>query len=191
MSYISKASLIGLPLLFIPLVASAKQFKIHGEVVITLRNGSPCFSYPQDSEIRKKPYSFSYLNVSTAGPMCEGGWAADIVNLRRQGLVEPNKPDTCIQYGVLNPGMKEKRILEPLQLNTPYEVFMSVSTSRVSKAGHDYYERRYASKFCLGRDVKGETVLVGVGWDDNAYAPHCLKPGESTKRSFWRRLFGK
>jgi hypothetical protein len=88
-------------------MAGAKQFKIHGEVVITLRNATPCFSYPQDSEIRKKPYSFSYLNVSNAGPQSGGGWAVDIVNLSRQGLVEPNKPETCIRYGVLNPGMKE------------------------------------------------------------------------------------
>lgn len=81
--------------------------------------------------------------------------------------------------------------MEPLQFDTPYEVFMSVSTSGVSKSGHDYYERRYASKFCLKRDVKGDTIIVGVGWDDDEYEPHCLKPGEPTKRGFWQRLFGK
>jgi hypothetical protein len=81
--------------------------------------------------------------------------------------------------------------MEPLQFDTPYEVFMSVSTSGVSKTGHEYYERRYASKFCLNRDVKGETIITGVRWDDDAYAPQCQKPGESPKYGFWQKLFGK
>jgi len=156
-----------------------------GKAVITLRDGQPCFSYPQDEEIRKRSYSFDYLAVTKAGPQGGvGGWVIQLASYDNKIQIEPNSPESCIRYGVLPPGAEEVNPVKPLELNTPYRAYLSVSAD---SAG----EQRYASDFCLTRDTKGLTILVGVGWDNNAYEPHCLKPGESPKRSFWQKLFGK
>jgi len=38
------------------------------------------------------PYSFSYFNVSKAGPQNMGGWAIDTISINKKGLIEPDKP---------------------------------------------------------------------------------------------------
>ncbi len=190
MKYSCLKSLIVLLLVMIPVSANAKQFKIHGDAVITLRNGQPCFSYPKDKEIRKGPYAFSYLAVSKDGPQGGVRWDVDMINLERKGLIEPDNPVTCVNYGIPNSGMKARRIAEPLMFNTPYKVLISVAKTDTLKSSY-IEERNYRSSFCLKRNAMGETILVGTDWDSNAYEPHCLKPGESPKRSFWQKLFGK
>jgi hypothetical protein len=73
-------------------VSGWKQFAVHGEPVIILRNNSPRFSSSQVKEIRKMPYSFSYFNGSKAGPQSMGGWAIDMIYINKKGLMWPNVP---------------------------------------------------------------------------------------------------
>lgn len=156
------------------------------DAAITMRNGMPCFYYPQDKEIRKRPYSFAYLDVSKAGPVGGGVWAIQIANPEKKGLLDPNSPETCIVYGVLNPGTENMEPPKPLLIDTPYEVFIRVS----ARSEGVHYERKYLSNFCLSRNEKGETVLVGAEVNKQIGGWQCLKPGETTKRSFWQKLFG-
>ncbi len=180
-------SLILLLLLVIPLPIHAMSSIRDADAVITMRNGRPCFSYPQDEEIRKKPYSFSYLDVSKNGPIGGGGWVIQIASPDRKGLMEPDSPNTCVEYGVLNPGMEVWQAAEPLLFDTPYRVLIRVT----EPPGERYsYTRRYLSNFCITRDEKGETVLVAA-WGDGKGTWCCLKPGEKPRRGFWERLFGK
>lgn len=160
-----------------------------GNVVITMQNGQPCFSYPRDKEIlKKKTYAFGYLDVTKSGSERGEGWEIGLSDPFRKGLLDPNTPATCIKYGVPNPGMKVTQPAEPLYFDTPYQVRLDVLTSW-EKEGQN--ECNYASNFCLSRNTKGETILVGADWDDKAGAMKCLKPGESPKRNFWQKLFGK
>lgn len=155
------------------------------DAVVTLRDGNPCFSYPQDEEIRKRPYSFSYLGVSKNS----GGvvWEIQIASYDRKGLIEPNSPETCIEYGILKLGMKEDKTAKPLLHDSPYHVFISVAEA---PGGRNSYDRKFALDFCISNNEKGEPIIVGASGEGTG-AWHCLKPGESPKRSFWQRLFGK
>ncbi len=170
----------------IPVTSYAMKPPKSGNVVISLKNGQPCFSYPQDKEIlKKKTYAFGYLDV--LDDHHRGGWEIGLSDPFRKGLLDPNTPATCIKYGVPNPGMNATRTAEPLRFDTPYQVRLDVLTSW-EKEGQN--ECNYVSDFCLTHNTKGETILVGAEWDDKAGAMKCLKPGES-KRGFWQKLFGK
>jgi hypothetical protein len=166
--------------------ASSRRYD--AAAVITMRDSKPCFSFPQDNEIRKRPYLFGSLSVSNIGPVDGLWWEISIVSVARKGLLEPNNPATCIKYGVLPPGTKNIKPAEPLLQNTPYEVFIAVFSN--SSEGY-LYERNFLSEFCLVRDAKGNTIAVDAIWDSNAKEMKCLKPGESPKRSFWQKLFGR
>jgi hypothetical protein len=181
MPYFYRYSLSSLLLILIPATVNAMKPPKSGDVVITMRNSQPCFSYPQD-----KSYSFGSLYVSKASLQGGGGWAIQIASPDRKGLLEPNRPETCIQYGVLNPGTKIVAPVNPLLFATPYSVRISAHTISGTS-----YEQKFASDFCITHDAKGETILVNAVWDDEAHAMKCLKPGESSKRSFWQKLFGK
>lgn len=157
------------------------------DAVISMRNGNPCFSYPQDEEIKKRAYSFTYLGVSNNNPFGGVQWAIQIASLDRNGLLEPNHTGTCIEYGVTRPGIEDMESAQPLLFNVPYQVHINVH----ARNNGPTYERKYESNFCLARNEKGENFLVGAEYDGNADAWKCLKPGESPKRSFWQKLFGK
>lgn len=159
------------------------------EAVVTVHDGLPCFSYPQDEVIRTRPFSFANLGISKTGPIGGAMWAAQISDSRRKGLLEPNSPKYCIKYGGPHPGIKDwNDPAKPLLMDTPYEIFMRVSTPE-----GPLYERKFHSFFCLTRDEKGNKIIVGAYIeDDPKYTVwKCLKPGEKPKRSFWQRLFGK
>lgn len=159
--------------------AMARPYK-DANAVVTLRNGNPCFSYPRESEIQKRPYSMSFLDVTT---ILDGkaGWLTTKVYEDKTARVTPNSPEACIEYGVLSPGMRERDVAKPLLFNTPYNVFIQVSAV-------PGYERKFASEFCVSHNKKGEPVLVEADFDKAWY---CLKPGETKKLGFWGWLFGK
>lgn len=159
--------------------AIARSYK-DADAVVTLRNGNPCFSYPQDSEIQKRPYSMSFLDV-TAVLDGKAGWLTTKIYEDKTVRVTPNSPENCIEYGVLSPGMRTRDVAKPLLFNTPYNVFIQVSAI-------PGYERKFASEFCISRNEKGEPVLVEADFDKAWY---CLKPGETKKRGFLGWLFGK
>ncbi|MDD2944189.1 MAG: hypothetical protein PHC51_14655 [bacterium] len=169
-------------IVMLPATVIARSNK-DADAVITLRDGNPCFSYPKDEEILKRPYSFSYLGVSknTGGVI----WEIQITSYDRKGLVEPNSTKTCIEYGVLTPGTKEDKAAKPLVPDSPYHVFISVAEA---PGGRNSYDRKFASDFCITKNKKGEPVLVEADFDKAWY---CLKPGETKKRGFWGWLFGK
>jgi len=173
-------------LLVIPLPVHAISRIRDADAVITMRNGNPCFSYPRDEEIQKRSYSFGYLDVSKNGPIGGGGWVIRTASPDRKGLLEPDSPKTCIEYGVLNPGMEVWQAAEPLLFDTPYRVLLIV----YSEPGGLYYDRKYLSNFCVTRNEKGETVLVAASGDGKGEW-RCLKPGEKPRRGFWERLFGR
>lgn len=156
--------------------------------VVTMRGGLPCFSYPQDEEIRKLPYSFAYISVTRPGPIAsKDGWAAQIADpYNTKGLLEPNSPKTCIKYGGPHAGIKDTDPATPFLMDTPYYVFIRVGTLE-----GPLYERKFLSNFCLTRDGKGNKIIVGAQYDDNSDEWKCLKPGEMPKKGFWKRLFGK
>ena len=174
-------SLILILLALIPATGNAMKPPKNGDVVITMRNGQPCFSYQQD-----KSSSFSSLYISKIGTEDSGGWAIQIKSADRKGLLDPNNIKACIKYGVLNPGTEIVAPAEPLRFDTPYRARLYTNTTTGVS-----YESRYASDFCITRNAKGNTILVSADWDDKAGAMKCLKPGESPKRSFWQKLFGK
>ncbi|MEA5115915.1 MAG: hypothetical protein VB050_18015 [Geobacteraceae bacterium] len=178
-------SLICILIVLIPVSVNARSGR-NAEAIVTLHNGQPCFSYPQDKEIRKWHYSFGSLDVSEIGQNSAAtGWEISIADpFEKKGLLEPKSTETCVKYGVLNLGMKVTQPAEPLRLNTPYRVRLSV-LKPFEEGGN---VRRYASDFCLSRNAKGEKIIVGADWDYKADAPRCLKPGESPKRSIWQRL---
>ncbi|MBT1072768.1 hypothetical protein [Pelotalea chapellei] len=155
------------------------------DAVVTLRDDKPCFSYPKDEEILKRPYSFSYLGVSknTGGVV----WEIQITSYERKGLIEPNSPENCIGYGIVNPGMKEDKAAKQLLPDLPYHVFISVAEA---PGGRNSYDRKFALDFCISNNEKGEPIILGASGDGKGMW-HCLKPGETRKRGFWGWLFGK
>jgi hypothetical protein len=113
-------------------------------------------------------------------------WLIDIANPDRKGLLEPNSPGTCIEYSVLPSGTKVVESAKPLQDDTPYSMLLVV----YSRSEGAYFERKYLSDFCVSHNEKGELIIVGASGEGKG-AWHCLKPGESPKRGFWQRLFGR
>lgn len=180
-------SLICLLILLIPGIVSASDRIKDADAVITMHNGNPCFSYPQDKEIWKRPYLFAYLSVSENGSHGGVQWEIQMASPDGKGLLAPNTPETCIEYSVLSPGTKVINNPRPLALDTPYYVHINVGTP----PGRPRYERKFRSDFCISCNERGEKVLVGADWNDKAGGWKCLKPGESPKRSFWERLFGE
>ncbi|MHB8138502.1 MAG: hypothetical protein ACYDGO_08970 [Smithellaceae bacterium] len=140
---------------------------------------------------RIKKYGKGHIRLDTTLFQKEvfmgGGWAIQIISADRKGLLEPNTPETCIEYGMLHPGTKVAEDAQPLELNMPYKVHISVR----SRPGGPVYERKFEYDFCVSRNEKGEKILVNSDWDDEAGGRKCLKPGESPKRGFWERLFGE
>jgi hypothetical protein len=178
-----KYLLISVLILF-PINAAAKR-GWDEKAIITLSDNQPCFSYPPNDETRKRPYAFDYLAVTMAGPQEEaGGWVIQLASYDKKIPVEPNSPMTCIKYGELPPMAAEVNPVKPLEFDTPYRAYLSISTASGS-------EIRYASDFCLIRTSKGEVALTGVDWEHTNYEPHCLKPGDAPKRGFWQRLFDR
>lgn len=162
--------------------ATAMSRLYDAEAVVTIRNGNPCFSYPQDEEIVKRPYSFGHLSVSKN----RGGvmWDVGIAISDRKELPEPNSSDSCIEYNHIYPGVEVLKTAEPLQIGTPYNVFIHVS----ARGNGKFYERKYLSNFCIVQNDNGKQVLIGASGGGKGEW-HCLNPGELQKRGFWEKMF--
>jgi hypothetical protein len=158
----------------------------HGDVTITIRNGKPCFSFPLDKETKKREYFFDTLRVSLQKPSIET-WAVYIPDTDWKWSANPDRPAKCIEYDSILPELIIDAPAHPLTYDTPYRVFMVVSTRPWVN-----HVRRYLSEFCLTRNDTGETVIVEATWEKQTEEYRCLKPGESSKhRGFWDRLFGR
>lgn len=181
MPHFYRNSLICCLATLLPGIVFARSYK-DADAVVTMRNGNPCFSYPQDSEIQKRPYSISYLSVSPI-KTDRGGWLTTIYYGEKKSVLNPNTPENCIEYGVLNPGMKEEHAAIPILPDTPYRVFIQVSAV-------PGFDRKFATEFCITKNEKDELVVVEAGGNGKG-AWSCLIPGESANRGFWGWLFGK
>ena len=171
--------------LLMPAGVGATSRLYDADAVVTLRNGNPCFSYPPNGE---KLFGY-HLTVSNPGPRGAIVWDIRIFDYEKKQLPEPNSPETCVGYGVVNSEMEVRRVAEPLLPDTPYRVFISVAEAPAG--GQRYrYLRKFASDFCISKNDKGEgSIVAAAGGDKGEW--RCLKPGESPKRGFWQRLFGK
>lgn len=172
--------------LLLPATAIARSNK-DADAVVTIRNGRPCFSYPQDSVIRKRQHSFGYLSISRNGPLGGEGWEIGVESFDRKGLVEPDSPERCIEYGVMRPGLKVKQPADPLLYDTPYKVFIDVTQAPGETL---IYDRKFALDFCVTRNGKGEVLAVEASVHGSGRWT-CLKLGETKRRGIWEWLFGK
>ncbi len=187
MPYYLRSGLVLILIILFPINVCAMSSIKDADAVITMRDGKPCFSYPQDKEIQEIPYLFGYISVSKWGSVGGNGWTSWVARSEGKGLLEPNSPATCIKYGVSHPGLRNIRPPKELLMNTPYEIFIRVHSPPLGPI----YNRKFLSEFCLVRDAQGNTVVVDADWNNDNRAMRCLKPGESPKRSFWQKLFGK
>lgn len=185
MQHFVRDSIVCLLLILVPTSVNAVSRIKDADAVITMRNGQPCFSYPQDEEIRKRPYSFAHLGVSknTGGVR----WEIGIASIDRKGLIEPNTPEACIEYDMLRSGTKVIKPAEPLENNIPYHVIIRVTEPPNAKLS---YKRLYYTDFCIVYNENNEPVVVGASGGGKGQW-RCLKPGETPKRGFWDSLFGK
>jgi hypothetical protein len=171
-------------LLLIPVSVVAMSRQYDADAVVTMRNGNPCFSYPPNEE---KLFGY-HLSVSKIGQHNAVEWDIQKFNYDKTNMPEPNSPEHCIEYGVVNYELEVKRVAEPLLPDTPYRVFISVAEAPTDQRYR--YLRKFAADFCISSNKQGEPIVVnasGGGTGDW----RCLKPGESPKRGFWQRLFGK
>lgn len=172
-------------ILLMPAQVGATSRLYDADAVVTLRNGNPCFSFPPNGE---KLFGY-HLTVSNPGPRGAIVWDIQIFDYEKKKLPEPNSQETCIEYGVVNSDIEVRRVADPLLPDTPYRVFISVAEAPTG--GQRYrYLRKLASDFCISKNEKGDAIIVAAAGGDTG-AWRCLKPGESPKRGFWQRLFGK
>lgn len=171
-------------LLLIPVSVSAMSRQYDAEAVVTMRNGNPCFSYPPNDE---KLFGY-HLSVSKTGQHSAVEWDIQKFNYDKINMPEPNSPEHCIEYGVVTNKVEVKRAAEPLLPDTPYRVFISVAEAPTDQRYR--YLRKFAADFCIRSNEQGEPIIVGALVDD-AGEWQCLKPGETPKRGFWEKIFGK
>lgn len=181
MPHFYRNSLICCLFMLLPGTVLARAYK-DADAVVTMKNGQPCFSYPRISEIQNRPYSLSFLDV-TSVDRGKAGWLTTVIFGDRKVNVTPDIPENCIEYGTLKPGMKEEHAATTLSFDTPYRVFMQVAAA-------EGYEQKFASEFCITKNEKDEPILVEAEGNGKG-AWGCLKPGESKKRGLWEKLFGK
>jgi hypothetical protein len=171
-------------LLLIPVSVSAISRQYDADAVVTMRNGNPCFSYPPNVE---KLFGY-HLIVSKIGQHNAVEWDIQKFNYDKTNMPEPNSPEHCIEYGVVNYELEVKRAAEPLLPDTPYRVFISVAEAPTDQRYR--YLRKFAADFCISSNEQGEPVIVGASVDGTGEW-RCLNTGESPKRGFWQKLFGK
>lgn len=173
-----------LMLISFPVHSIAMTRLIDADGVVTIKNGNPCFSHPQDKEVIRNRYSLRSLDVVNA----TGGvvWEIDRFFYDENTLPEPNSVETCIEYGVLGRGMRVRQDAIPLQFEAPYRALMRL---REAPDVGVYHKRSYMSAFCLTKNEQGEPIIVeATGGGRGEW--RCLKPGESANGGFWGWLFG-
>lgn len=136
-----------------------------GDLVVTLKDGKPCFSYPMDEKTRKEPYYFGMLTVS---------WSNREASLPPSDIWElqsasddypPASPQTCMVYGVVKPGTRQKAPAATLRHDVPYRAHLTVF------AGHG--ERKYLAYYCLHREAGGEISLLKAAYNGASNRYEC------------------
>ena len=160
-----------------------------GDLIISLRDERPCFSYPIDEETKKGGYSFGYLSViwndgvsSLPGHLA---WELELAPGSKD-LANPSSQESCVGYGYRYPGTQEKEgPAKPIRYGIPYNAHMMISTTGV------FSKRKYETWFCLNRDLTGAIVLLKAERNRSTSKYECVPPEKIDKRGFFERLFGK
>lgn len=174
-------NLIGMMIMLVPAMGYClgdRQYD--ADAIITVRNGKPCFSYPDNTE---KLFGY-HLVISKNGLETESLWEIQIYNHNRKNLTEPNNSKNCIEYGVLNAGAEEKIKAQSLTYNTPYRVFIRIAESPAEN-GRYRNTRTFQKDFCLSHNEKGEALIVGAS-SEGKNIWQC----QQGKRGFWQKIFG-
>mgnify|MGYP001559953817 CR=1 FL=1 len=177
-------------LFFVSCQAGAISSISDGELVISLRNDAPCFSYPADDATQKRNYVFASLEMSWSDKVSSlpgvAAWYIG-VNPSEYGLANPSSPATCIGYGDHYPGaLENKGPAKPIRYDVPYRAHMRIASQRPLE---EYFERKYESWFCLSRDATGATVLLKAERNRATSKYECVPPEKIDKRGFFDRLF--
>lgn len=172
-------------MVMIPSSAGASSRLYDADAIVAVRNGKPCFSYPAGKE---KLFGYS-LAVSRLGSHETAVWEILAYNRDRKKVPEPSCSETCIEYGVSDFATEENKAAEPLAADVPYRVFINVYEAPVGENRYRFV-RKVGAEFCISNNEAGEAVIIGAS-NSGTGAWRCLKPGESLKRGFWQRLFGK
>ena len=152
------------------LLFSAQSFAVstisHGELVITIVDNKPCFSFPQDEVTKKRQFYFSTLEIdwNAKEAQRQGVWAWSLYQDTSSLIkLSPSTEQSCIRYGETKPGTRQPMgTAKPIQYDIPYEALMSITTAENERpTAH----RRYLSWYCLSRDAKENTRLVKAEWN--------------------------
>lgn len=138
-----------------------------GDLIVTLRNGTPCFSYPVDDKTKKEALFFGMLSVS---------WNNREASLPPFEIWElqsgrddysPATPESCIEYGVLKPDTRQNFPAAAQQYNVPYRAHLTVFGRRG--------ERKYLAYYCLRRNSGNETILLKAAFNKATSRYECVE----------------
>ena len=162
MSNCCRRSFLVAPLtLLIATSAFARSSLADGQAVVSLQNDQPCFSYPLDKVTAKfkfTPYLVEvFLNNEDAAASSAKVWE---FRLTRAQLLsnEPPPADRCVEYGKPPPG-GDHASATPLEVNTPYRVYMTMFSAEPGSGGN----RSYYEDFCITLDAQnGKSIAKAV-----------------------------
>lgn len=169
-------------------VAHAMSSVRDGDVMITKKMGNPCFSFPADTETKKRSYSLGQLVVWDE-VLNQQAWGIEIQYPYPEpaALPRPNSQESCVEYGKEISGTTTKKRSLPLGDNAPYSVALNLFTPETSAR----YERKYLSKFCLSHNAADQMIILRADYNKVAKKYDCVKREDEHRReSWWNRLFG-
>lgn len=138
-----------------------------GDLVVTLKDGKPCFSYPMDEATKKQPYFFGMLGVSWNNREASLP-PHDIWELQSaRGDYSPSSPQTCLAYGIVEAGTRQNAPAAMQRYDVPYSAHLTVFAG--------YGERKYLGYFCLHRNSGAETILLKATYNDASQRYECVK----------------
>ena len=147
--------------LLIATSAFARSSLADGQAVVSLQNDQACFSHPLDPVTAKYKFIPSlvevFLNKEDAAVSGLKVWE---FRLTRAQLLsnEPPPADRCVEYGKPPPGSSHASAL-PLEVNTPYRVYMTMFSAEPGSGGN----RIYYEDFCITRDAQnGKSIAKAV-----------------------------
>ncbi|MDY7578673.1 hypothetical protein RGU70_10095 [Herbaspirillum sp. RTI4] len=137
-----------------------------GDLIVTLRDGIPCYSYPIDSHTAKRSYFMGVLYVSwndreTSLPPFDT-WRLESGNAD----YSPSSPESCLKYGVVAPGTSEKLPAKPHRYDVPYRAHLTVFSPTE--------DRKYMTYYCLSHNFSGETIIHKAKYVDKTSKYICV-----------------
>lgn len=136
-----------------------------GELVVTLRKGQPCYSYPTDEITKKKSFYLGMLAVTNIGQMQSPFVMWELESGKDE--YSPSSPGLCLEYSILKINAIQKTPAKLHQYNIPYEARLKIFSGN--------NERRYRAFYCLGKDLTGTTILLKANFNEQRNRFECIK----------------